>query len=755
MNLSRIFTGVIFVVVLLALMATTCPVVYVGDTGEVVAASYSLGIAHPPGYPIYTTLGHIFSYLPLSNIAFRVNLLAAFLAALAAALFYRLLIKVADSLKLGSELTPFYALTSTLLLAFSLTFWAQGVMAKGGIYHLNLVFIFLIITLLLRVLQRSDKSALLWLSFWSGLSLANHHTMLAVIGLTFFFVFIYQRKLFYKNFFSIILLIAAGLAYYIYLPIRAHANPAMNWGNPGNLQSFLDVVTRNQYGRIGKGDRGVLLYLAQLWEFVKSFAVQFTVIILPLVLLGVYSLYRKSKRIFSYFGLLFLIFSAYMVYTTNPKLTTNDLEVVEVFFIPAYASAALFIFFGLGYIGELIKKENLKRIFAAASVLLFVLPFLANFHYNDRSPNYLAANYGLNMLKTPEKDSILFASQDNEVFILAYYKKVEKLRPDITVYEDLGCVFDNIYGEDSMRVGMLDHERKKKTVQMKVIENNADNRPIYYLRTSSMAKWMLGKGKQAGIMFKLGVPSKKDYFASYNLSGLDDKTIWKEYMLRDTVAQYYFSRGELAITGGDKKTGFEYFDKAREAGEDISWVNNNIGIFLDNMGMTDAALENYQKALAANPKSAVARYNIGLIYKKKNMLAEAEVEYKEAIRLSPDYYDALNNLGSMFVNNGRPEEAEKYLSRAVFVNPESADGFFNLGVAKNELKKYDEAIKSFEQALKLNPYFAEAYNGMAFSYFYKEDSEKAREMCVLALKINPNFKEAAENLQRLKQLGRR
>ena len=68
MNLSRIFTGVIFVVVLLALMATTCPVVYVGDTGEVVAASYSLGIAHPPGYPIYTTLGHIFSYLPYQGV---------------------------------------------------------------------------------------------------------------------------------------------------------------------------------------------------------------------------------------------------------------------------------------------------------------------------------------------------------------------------------------------------------------------------------------------------------------------------------------------------------------------------------------------------------------------------------------------------------------------------------------------------------------------------------------------------------------
>ncbi|OGF46896.1 MAG: hypothetical protein A2231_12640 [Candidatus Firestonebacteria bacterium RIFOXYA2_FULL_40_8] len=751
MNLSRIFTGVIFIVVLLVLMFTTCPVVYVGDTGEVVAAAHSLGIAHPPGYPLYTTLGHIFSYLPLSNIAFRVNLLAAFLAALAAALFFKLLIKLSESLKLTSDLTPFFALTSALLLAFSRTFWAQGVMAKGGIYHLNLIFIIAIIILLVQVLQKSDKNALLLLSFLSGLSMANHHTMLAVIGLTYIFIFIFQRKLFFKYFLGIVLLIGAGLLYYLYLPIRAAANPSMNWGNPVNFQAMLDVVTRNQYGRIGKGDRGAFLYLAQLWEFVKSFSLQFTVFILPLVIAGAYAFYKKSKRMFAYFGVLFILFSAYMLYTTNPKLTTNDLEVVEVFFIPAYTAAAVFIFFGLVFLAGYIKEEKAKRIFAVSSVMLFVLLVFSNFHFNDRSNNYLAANYGMNMLKTPEKNSILFASQDNEVFILAYYKKVEKVRPDITVYEDLGCVFDNIYGEDMMRVGMLDHERKKKAVQIKVVENNKD-RPIYYLRTSSMFKWMAGKGTQAGIMFKLGVPPKKDYFASYNLTGLDDKTIWKEYMLRDTVAQYLFSEGELAMTSGDQKKGFEYFDKARDAGEDISWVNNNIGIFLDNMGMIDAAMENYKKAIAANPKSPVARYNLGIIYKKKKMLAEAEAEYKEAIRLNPDYYDALNNLGSMFVNNGRAVEAEEYLTRAVYVNPESADAYFNLGVAKNDQKKYDEALKVFDQTLKLNPNYAEAYNGKAFSYFYKDDIDKALEMCVLALKINPNFKEAATNYQRLKQM---
>ena len=33
-------------------LATACPTVYFGDSGELIAAADSLGVAHPPGYPI-------------------------------------------------------------------------------------------------------------------------------------------------------------------------------------------------------------------------------------------------------------------------------------------------------------------------------------------------------------------------------------------------------------------------------------------------------------------------------------------------------------------------------------------------------------------------------------------------------------------------------------------------------------------------------------------------------------------------------
>jgi hypothetical protein len=87
---------IVFLFSISVFLFTASPSVYVGDTGEIVVAAHSLGIAHPPGYPTYITLGHIFTYLPLSNIAFRVNLLAA----VAAFFFCKLLIKTASHLQL-------------------------------------------------------------------------------------------------------------------------------------------------------------------------------------------------------------------------------------------------------------------------------------------------------------------------------------------------------------------------------------------------------------------------------------------------------------------------------------------------------------------------------------------------------------------------------------------------------------------------------------------------------------------------------
>jgi len=62
--------------------------IVVGDTPELITAAVTLGVPHPPVYPLFTMLGHLFSLLPFGPIPFRVNLLAVTCDALTVAVIF-------------------------------------------------------------------------------------------------------------------------------------------------------------------------------------------------------------------------------------------------------------------------------------------------------------------------------------------------------------------------------------------------------------------------------------------------------------------------------------------------------------------------------------------------------------------------------------------------------------------------------------------------------------------------------------------
>src|ERR1043166_1291311 len=85
-NQTFIAAAFVFAVSLLIYIRTLAPPVTLVDSGELIVASRSLGVAHPPGFPLYLILAHLASLLPLGNVAVRVNFASAFFAALASAM---------------------------------------------------------------------------------------------------------------------------------------------------------------------------------------------------------------------------------------------------------------------------------------------------------------------------------------------------------------------------------------------------------------------------------------------------------------------------------------------------------------------------------------------------------------------------------------------------------------------------------------------------------------------------------------------
>src|SRR6266851_1608626 len=76
----------VFIVSLVLYACTLAPTVTLVDSGELILAARTLGVAHPPGFPLYVLLAHLATLVPIGSIAVRVNFASALFAALASAI---------------------------------------------------------------------------------------------------------------------------------------------------------------------------------------------------------------------------------------------------------------------------------------------------------------------------------------------------------------------------------------------------------------------------------------------------------------------------------------------------------------------------------------------------------------------------------------------------------------------------------------------------------------------------------------------
>src|SRR5260370_7197533 len=80
--------AVVAIVVLAAYLRTSARDIVFGDTPELTAVAATLGVAHPPGYPLWTMIAHLFTLIPLGTIPFRVSAFSALAATVSVLIVY-------------------------------------------------------------------------------------------------------------------------------------------------------------------------------------------------------------------------------------------------------------------------------------------------------------------------------------------------------------------------------------------------------------------------------------------------------------------------------------------------------------------------------------------------------------------------------------------------------------------------------------------------------------------------------------------
>ena len=454
--LTAVFAFIIY-------LTTLAPSVVEIDSGELATVQATLGIAHPTGYPFFTIIGHLFSLLPLPfSKIYQLNMLAAIWCALAVWMFVYTSKYLLDHLgnsnpkntgskspkrkklkaqgnKIGNKIIPedrkiLVSIAGGLVLAFGKTFWMQSTSVE--VYSLHIFLITIAIFFLLKsYFHKHDQNEKLYKSPWMlfaillALCFSNHMTTILILpGAAYLY---FSKNKFNKRSLTqigwmLLIFIPILLLIYSYLPIRASQNPMLNWGNPVNLENILRHVSGKQYR--------VWLFSStasaekQLTYFINELPAEFTFGLIFIVL-GLFSSFKYSKRIFTFLVITFL---TTVLYSIN-----YDIHDIDSYFLLAYISLSFFAVFGVLKFLQFfeLKKNSLKLSFSLIAIVLLVHIYTTYPDVNQRD-NYAFKDYTKALINSTDKNSIIMSYEwDYFVSPAYYFQLVEDFRKDVKIVD--------------------------------------------------------------------------------------------------------------------------------------------------------------------------------------------------------------------------------------------------------------------------------------------------------------------------------
>jgi len=460
----------VFLVALLLYTLTLAPTVTLVDSGELIVVAHGLGVAHPPGFPLWVILAHIASLVLFGNVAVRINFSSALFAAVASAMLTLVVAEIMSSTSYLStskkkrdeqrrkteepgtvDLSGFIpALGSGLLMAFSRTLWSYATITE--VYALNTLLVLIIFFLMFRwrrciIAERADSSASVtahdrWLyvaALVFGLALGDHHVTVgltlpavAVIvyrtqGLRFFA----SRRLLYAALISI----GALVAVYAYLPIAAGRSPIINWGNPRSLQEIWWHITGRQY-RVFLSFTPNMMG-TQFIEFCRMLLREFGPAWLPLPLLlsfvGFASAYKRDRTTFWF---LLCIIIASLAYDLSYQIAEDK----DAYYLPTFISFAIAAGFGIRWLVEIAvaKSSSVANRYSLAAMIVLLMPaiaFVGNWPFNNRRHYLIAQDYVENLFSTIEPNGLLLTQDWQVVSPMFYVQEIEHRRGDVKVVD--------------------------------------------------------------------------------------------------------------------------------------------------------------------------------------------------------------------------------------------------------------------------------------------------------------------------------
>jgi hypothetical protein len=407
------------------------------DSAELTTAAATLGLTRATGYPLYILTGHLWSYLPVGDVGYRLNLFSAFNGAITIALTERILRKM--------QVNRWAIFGALGLLAFSLYFWTLSLVAE--VYTLQTALMAGIILLLVRWTEKPTPYRLSAAAFLFGLSLGNHAaTVLLMPGCIWYLLTTDLRRVISRDALVLSVLgLFAGVSVYIYIPVRFAAEPAFNYAGHYDAKGIfhpLNLLTLKGFWALISGERfagwmfayqgsdvldEIIGFWAHIWRTFMGIGI-------GAGMLGATILVRRDLRLG---GMMLWMFFCHGIFFVNYRVPDKELM-----YLPTDLIWVCWVAVGYGWMISCLSSlrrnddNNWQYLWATRTVYIiligfFVLAFVIDWPKVNLSGDWSARERGEVVLQKLENNAVVIGYWDI-VPVLDYLRLVEGNRPDIT-----------------------------------------------------------------------------------------------------------------------------------------------------------------------------------------------------------------------------------------------------------------------------------------------------------------------------------
>lgn len=433
------------------------------DGGELITAAWLPGIAHAPGFPLWTILGWLFAHLlKFGDIIFRLNWFSAFLGSTTVLVVFWLLWNNCSE-EQGFRQKLLLTLTVVLCFVFSRTFWSWSTVVE--VYALQVFLLALLFFFLFRWQAKNQLLDLVFAAFIYGLGLTNHHVSFVLLAPAIaYLLWSNKQQMTLKKIIYSSIALGCGLAVYLYLPIRAAQAPLLNWGDPSSLERFWWHISGKQF-QVNLFGGGLTGFIRQFFEGIWLWLNQYSLFLSPLWLMGAYQSWKKDKKLTIFFLLIIVFF---MIYVAVYQIAEDR----DAYYLPAFFGTIFWLYAGLAWLFEHSKIKTFKYLL----ILLPILVFWWNLPYAGHRDYTYAQDYLHNVLDSIPQNSViltgdwqLYSPLLAKQIVLGEYKNI--LAIDLLLFQNRSWYFKQMQKRYPELYAQIEPEAKEFLKSLAVFES--------------------------------------------------------------------------------------------------------------------------------------------------------------------------------------------------------------------------------------------------------------------------------------------